>query len=82
MVWTPIPRSMGRWIADRLTGPIGDVIWFLFISALVLAVAYLLITISPVFGGIIAGTIVGLLVSDQLQAWLRDAYKRRFYRPW
>ena len=82
MVWTPIPRSMGRWIVDRFTGPLGDVLWFLFISALVLGVSYLLIVISPVFGAIIAGSIIGMLVSDEIRAWLRDAYERRFFRPW
>lgn len=82
MVWTPIPESMGRWFVKTFTGPVGDVVWFLFISALVLGLSYLLIAISPVFGGIIAGSIIGMLVSDELRSWLRDAYQRRFFRPW
>lgn len=82
MVWTPIPRSMGRWIVDRFTGPLGDVLWFIFLTAIIVALVVFLIAVSPVFGAIIAGSIVSMLVSDQIREWLSDAYQRRFFRPW
>lgn len=74
----PLPESTWRWISGLTSGPVLDLLWRVFITAVIVGVAYLLVVASPIIGGAIAGAALGALVSARVRQAVRDLYARDF----
>jgi hypothetical protein len=60
------------------SGPALDLLWRVFVTAVIVGVAYLLVIASPIIGGAIAGAALGALVSARVRQAVRDLYARDF----
>ena len=74
----PVPDSTWRWVRGLSSGPIGDLLWRGFVTALIVGLAYVLVVTSPILGGAIAGGALGTLVSPRVRQAVRDLYARDF----
>lgn len=80
MVWTPIPRSTGQKIVSLISGPVGLVAWRLLLIVLFVTIMLLLVAAGGFFGGVLAAMLLSTLLSDDVRAFVRDLWHRRFWR--
>lgn len=79
MVRTPIPESVVTWIRGVTSGGLLDVLWWLLVTSAIVLIAIILAQMG-VIGGVIAGTLLATLISDDVRAFIRDLYRRDFWR--
>jgi len=79
MKWTlyGVPKSVAAGIRRILAGSIGDVLWKLFVLAVLLLAAAGLLAIGPV-GAAVGGIILGTLLSDDVRELVADLWNRRW----
>jgi len=79
MRWTlyGIPQSVKRGIGRILSGSIGSVLWKLLVLTLLAVIAIGLIALGPV-GAAIGGLFIATLLSDDVRAFVRDLWHRRW----
>lgn len=75
---TPIPSSTWTWLRRRATGRPLDILWAVFVTAVIITVAYYLVVMSPIIGGAIAGAALATLISERVRRAVRDIYRRDF----
>lgn len=80
MVWTPIPDSVAASIRNIVTGPLLEVLWRLFVLAVLLAIVAVLVAIGGFLGPFLAATLLAALISDDVRAAVRDVWRRDFWR--
>ncbi len=77
---TLIPKSLVARAVEITNKGFVEAVWFLLVSALILAVGYYAIILSS--GGmiaVVAGVALGYLINDDIRQAIDDLYKRRFY---
>lgn len=82
-----IPRSVGRSIESLLTGGVRRAVWVLFVTLVVLLVAYVAFAINALAGAI-AGIALTVIWGEEIRMAIDDTYERRWYKlphrlwPW
>lgn len=77
---TPIPSSVASGVKSLFSGPLFDILWAVFVTVVLFAIAIILIEISPFFGAAVGGAIVAVIINDDVRQVVRDLYTRDFFR--
>lgn len=79
MKWTlyGIPRSVKGNLSRLAAGTVGDILWKLFVLALLAAIVVGLLSLGPA-GAAVGGLFIGTLLSDDVRAFVGDLWNRRW----
>lgn len=80
-----VPSSAASWVRNLLAGSLGDVLWKLFVLALLSGIALLLIAGLGPFAAAVGGILLGALISDDVRALVANVWNRNWAEvqaPW
>jgi len=77
--WTlyGVPKSLKALLSRFWRGSPGEILWRLFMVAIIAVIGFGLVTLGPV-GAVIGGLLITTLVSNDIRAFVADLWYRRW----
>lgn len=76
---TPIPQTIADLGNSARTSSLTDIVWVGGVTVSLLAVAFAIISVLPVVGGLVLIALAGYLLRDQIEGTIEDTYSRDFW---
>jgi len=77
MVRVPVPSSTWSRLKSILGGSIFEIVWIALVTAVLVLVFYVLVSLGPL-GGVIAFILAASLLSESVRKAVKDIYRRDF----
>lgn len=73
-----IPKSAVQRLRRLFAGSLGDILWKIVISVVLVGIGYLLLAGGGIWGAIVGGAIITTLIDDDIRAFVSDLWNRRW----
>lgn len=78
-IWTPAPESTVKRLKQTMGGRPADIVWAIFVTALLITLGILLVAVGGVAGAAVGAIALASVFSEAVREAIRDVYGRNFW---